>query len=249
MMLTEDTPLPAEALPLAAFRAHLHLGTGFAEAGLQDDLLGGFLRAAMAAIEARTGKILLERAFTLEVSRWAAPNAQPLSMAPVKVITELVLRDPQGVENVVMPSRWYLEPDIQRPLLRAAGGVLPAIPAGGRAVVRLRAGMAADWLALPAGPVPPLYLSLGPEVVRNRSDGSAQGADHDITLSVVADTAGFHLAKTAAAAVCDALAEPDLTLSRGRLVAWHFIKATARRDGAGQRRRIDLTFRARLDDI
>jgi hypothetical protein len=103
--------------------------------------------------------------------------------------------------------------------------------------------------ALPAGPLPPLYLSLGPEVVRNRSDGSAQGADHDITLSVVADTAGFHLAKTAAAAVCDALAEPDLTLSRGRLVAWHFIKATARRDGAGQRRRIDLTFRARLDDI
>ncbi|MFU8883476.1 MAG: head-tail connector protein [Rhodobacterales bacterium] len=150
MMLTEDTPLPAEALPLAAFRAHLHLGTGFAEAGLQDDLLGGFLRAAMAAIEARTGKILLERAFTLEVSRWAAPNAQPLSMAPVKVITELVLRDPQGVETVVMPTRWYLEPDLQRPLLRAAGGVLPAIPAGGRAVVRLRAGMAADWQTLPA---------------------------------------------------------------------------------------------------
>jgi hypothetical protein len=103
--------------------------------------------------------------------------------------------------------------------------------------------------ALPAGPVPPLYLSLGPEVARDRSDGSAHGADHEITLSVVADAAGFHLAKTAAAAVCDALASPDLTLSRGRLVALHFIRATARRDGGGQRRRIDLTFRARLDDI
>lgn len=103
--------------------------------------------------------------------------------------------------------------------------------------------------ALPAGPLPPLYLSLGPEQARDRSDGSAQGAEHEFTLSVLADAAGFHLAKTAAAAVCDALANAELTLSRGRLVALHFSRAIARRDGAGQRRRIDLTFRARLDDI
>lgn len=103
--------------------------------------------------------------------------------------------------------------------------------------------------ALPAGPVPPLYLSLGPEVARDRSDATARGADHEITLSVVSDIAGFHLAKTAAVAVCDALAAPDLVLGRGRLVAMHFLRATARRDGSGQRRRIDLTFRARLDDI
>ena len=103
--------------------------------------------------------------------------------------------------------------------------------------------------ALPAGPLPPLYLSLGPEQARDRSDGSAQGAEHEFTLSVLADAAGFHLAKTAAAAVCDALANAELTLSRGRLVALHFSRATARRDGAGQRRRIDLSFRARLDDI
>ena len=102
--------------------------------------------------------------------------------------------------------------------------------------------------ALPAGPLPPLYLSLGPEVARDRSDATAQGAEHEITLSVVADAAGFHLAKTAAAAVCDALLDPDLVLARGRLVGMHFIRATAKRDSRG-RRRIDLTFRARLDDI
>lgn len=102
--------------------------------------------------------------------------------------------------------------------------------------------------ALPAGPLPPLYLSLGPEVARDRSDATAQGAEHEITLSVVADAAGFHLAKTAAAAVCDALLDPDLVLARGRLVGMHFIRATAKRDSGG-RRRIDLTFRARLDDI
>ena len=102
--------------------------------------------------------------------------------------------------------------------------------------------------ALPAGPPPPLYLSLGPETVRDRSDGSARGAEHDVTLSIVSDAAGFHLAKTAAAAVCDALADPALPLTRGRLVALHFARASAKRDSGG-RRRIDLTFRARLDDI
>ncbi|MDX1821433.1 MAG: DUF3168 domain-containing protein [Paracoccaceae bacterium] len=101
---------------------------------------------------------------------------------------------------------------------------------------------------LPAGPLPPLYLSLGPETARDRSDGTASGAEHEITLSVISEGAGFHLAKTAAAAVCDALVAPDLILTRGRLVAMHFIRATAKRDSGG-RRRIDLTFRARLDDI
>ncbi|MGR3526117.1 MAG: DUF3168 domain-containing protein [Paracoccaceae bacterium] len=113
-------------------------------------------------------------------------------------------------------------------------------------VTALLAGAIHD--ALPAGPLPPLYLSLGPEVARDRSDATAQGAEHEITLSVVADAAGFHLAKTAAAAVCDALLDPDLVLARGRLVGMHFIRATAKRDSGG-RRRIDLTFRARLDDI
>lgn len=102
--------------------------------------------------------------------------------------------------------------------------------------------------ALPAGPLPPLYLSLGPETARDRSDGSARGAEHEITLSLVSEAAGFQQAKTAAAAICDALADPDLTLTRGRLVALHFIRASAKRDSGG-RRRIDLTFRARLDDI
>ena len=150
MMLTEDTSQPAPPLPLAACKAHLHLGTGFSESGLQDDLLEGFLRAALAAIEARIGKVLLERAFTLELARWADPVAQPLPVAPVVEITSLVLRDAAGVATPMPPLRWRLEPDMQRPCLRATGGVLPAIPAGGRAVLHIRAGMSSDWAGLPA---------------------------------------------------------------------------------------------------
>ena len=150
MMLTEDTTLPSEMLPLAVFKAHLHLGTGFAETSLQDDLLAGFLRAAMAAIEARTGKILLERGFTLRINRWSDAQTPPLPVAPVTQVTGMTLSDAAGDETTVAPIRWRLEPDMQRPCLRAAGGVLPAIPAGGQAVLRFRAGMAVDWAGLPA---------------------------------------------------------------------------------------------------
>jgi uncharacterized phiE125 gp8 family phage protein len=150
MMLTDDPTQPAAAMPLAAFKAHLHLGTAFDENGVQDDLLTGFLRAAMAAIEARTGKILLSRGFLLELPRWADPTGQPLPVAPVTAITALVLRAAEGAETPVLPARWRLERDLHRPCLRAAGGVLPAIPAGSSAVLHLRAGMAADWAALPA---------------------------------------------------------------------------------------------------
>ena len=63
MMLIEESQLPEAALPVAALRRHLRLGTGFAEDDLQDAVLGSFLRAALAAIEARTGKALMARGF------------------------------------------------------------------------------------------------------------------------------------------------------------------------------------------
>jgi hypothetical protein len=46
--------------------------------------------------------------------------------------------------------------------------------------------------------------------------------------------------------VSDALVDADLTLTRGVLVALHFLKASARRIDEGDTRRIDLTFRARV---
>lgn len=76
MMLIEDTAVGTEALPLAVFKEHLRLGTGFADDGLQDSLLESFLRSGMAAIEARTGKALIERRFSWTVSRWRGAAEQ-----------------------------------------------------------------------------------------------------------------------------------------------------------------------------
>lgn len=101
--------------------------------------------------------------------------------------------------------------------------------------------------AMPPGPLPPLYVALGPEVARDRSDGTGRGAVHDFLVSVVTDAPGFAGAKAAAAAVCDALVDAPLALSRGTLVSLLFLRAEARRRGPSGTRTIDLTFRARVD--
>lgn len=102
--------------------------------------------------------------------------------------------------------------------------------------------------ALPAGTLPALYVALGPEVVKDQSDKTGAGALHEFTISVVTDVAGFSQAKTAAAAVSDALVDADLTLARGHLVSLNFYKATAARVGTGDVRQINLIFRARVAD-
>ncbi|MCH2093524.1 MAG: DUF3168 domain-containing protein [Rhodobacteraceae bacterium] len=100
--------------------------------------------------------------------------------------------------------------------------------------------------ALPTGSVPALYVLLGDEKVKDASDGSGQGAWHDFAISVVSEADGFANAKQVAGAVSDALVDAPLTLSTGRLVSLHFVKARASREPGGLRR-INLTFRARLE--
>ncbi|GGE21691.1 hypothetical protein GCM10011360_07810 [Primorskyibacter flagellatus] len=102
--------------------------------------------------------------------------------------------------------------------------------------------------APPAGSIPALYVSLGPETAVERSDRTGSGARHDFVISVITDAGGFGQAKAVAGAVSDVMAAPLAPLTRGRVVALSFLRARAKRDEAGQQRRIDLTFRALLDD-
>jgi hypothetical protein len=102
--------------------------------------------------------------------------------------------------------------------------------------------------AMPGGPVPPIYVAIGPEVARDRSDMTGRSAEHEFTVSVVTDTAGFQAAKQAAGVVSDALIDAPLTLARGHLVRLDFWRAQAARVGSGNVRRITLTFRAFVAD-
>jgi len=102
--------------------------------------------------------------------------------------------------------------------------------------------------ASPAGLVPETYVSLGPEDVKDASDKSGAGAAHEFTVSVVSQAAGFRTAKDVAAAVSDALVDAPLILSRGVLISLNFLRAKADRVQDADTRRIDLRFRARVED-
>jgi hypothetical protein len=102
--------------------------------------------------------------------------------------------------------------------------------------------------ALPTGTLPPLYVVLGAEDVRDASDKTGAGAEHTFTIAVVTQSAGFATAKAAAAAISDALVDADLALDRGVLVSLNFYKAKAARVGTGAMRQINLIFRARVAD-
>ena len=100
-MLIEDTPVPDAALPVEAFKAHLRLGSGFGPDDVQDAVIRSFLRAAMAAIEARTGKALMARMFTLTRSDWADRAGQVLPVAPVQAVVSVTVVDANAVETLV----------------------------------------------------------------------------------------------------------------------------------------------------
>lgn len=149
MVLSEETTVAREALPLAELRDHLRLGTGFAEEGLQDGLLESYLRAALAAIEARIGKVLMARRFLWVLEDWRDPVAQALPVAPVRSIETVELVDASGEVLTVDPERYRLAVDAHRPRLAARGMLLPSAPADGRVRVRFDAGFGPDWADVP----------------------------------------------------------------------------------------------------
>ncbi|EAR51082.1 hypothetical protein OG2516_04269 [Oceanicola granulosus HTCC2516] len=150
MMLIEETTVPQGALPVADFKEHLRLGTGFSGDALQDGVLESYLRAAMAAIEARTGKILIEREFTWTLTFWRERDRQVLPVAPISAISGITLVDAAGGQTALPNDAWHFEHDMARPSIRAAGAHLPAIPAGGFARLGFLAGFGPDWTDLPA---------------------------------------------------------------------------------------------------
>jgi len=101
---------------------------------------------------------------------------------------------------------------------------------------------------VPSGAVPATYVSLGESDVRDLSDKTGQIGDHRFQVSVVTSDEGFLVAQAASAAVSDVLIDGALNLTRGRIVSLRFLKARARRVLRGQVRRIDLTFRAIVED-
>ena len=101
----------------------------------------------------------------------------------------------------------------------------------------------------PSGQIPGTYLSIGEESVKDASDLTCPGAIHEFVVTVVSDEPGFSTAKIVAGHVSEALANSNPPMSRGRIVSINFMRARAQRTRADARRRIDLRFRIRTEDI
>jgi uncharacterized phiE125 gp8 family phage protein len=149
-MLVEETGVPDAAVPVARLREHLRLGTGFGEDGLQDPVLAGFLRAAMAAIEGRIGKVLIARNYLYTRETWAFADRQPLPVAPVQTVTEVAVADGAGMAVVLSAGSWRLVRDGQRPQIVAVGLTFPAVPERGELRIRFRAGFGDAFSSVPA---------------------------------------------------------------------------------------------------
>lgn len=161
MMLIEQTTVPSNALPVAQFKDHMRLGTGFADDGAQDALLEALLRAAMAAVEGRTGKALLERSVTWSITAWRDGCRQAVPVAPVATITAFRIVDRDGMIATVDTDGYALERDTHRPHLIGMGGNLPHIPLGGRAEVVFDAGFGSTWAEIPEDLAQAVFLLAG----------------------------------------------------------------------------------------
>ncbi len=174
MMLTEETPVPSAALPVEEMKDHLRMGSGFADDGLQDGLIETYLRAAMAAIEGRIGKMLFQRRFLWTLDCWRDAE-QALPVAPVSGIASVTLADAAGGEVVVAPTAYRLIKDLHRPRLAGKGASLPAIPSEGAVKVVFDAGFGAAWTDIPVD-LRQAALLLAGEYYEHRHDDGAQAA-------------------------------------------------------------------------
>lgn len=184
MMLVELGTIAAADLPIAEFGAHLRLGTGFADDGSEDAVLEAYLRAAMAAIEARTGKALMTRRFSWQLTGWRDARAQVLPVAPVSAITALRIVDAAGVASTVAAGDYGLQKDAQCPrLIVPGGGRLPPVPEGGSAEVEFDAGFGPVWADLPVDLAQAVFL-LAAHYFDNRS--GAGGREELLPFGVLA---------------------------------------------------------------
>jgi len=149
MMLVEETSVPLAALPIAQFKSHLRLGTGFADDAVQDTVLESFLRAAIAAVEARTGKVLIERDFSWSLTAWRTADAQALPVAPVRSVISVVSKGPFGEETIAPSDTHFLRDDPHRPVLCSTTSALPTVPKFGEVEVTFVAGYGSNWDDVP----------------------------------------------------------------------------------------------------
>lgn len=175
MILTEISAPPSAAVPVRTFADHLRLGSGFTDDGSEDAVLELYLRAAMAAIEARLGRALLTRPYLCTLSRWREDTSHALPVGPLQSVEAVILKAADGTEIMADAESFSIIRDSQRPrLVGRFGRSLPRIPRGGEAEIRFTAGFGASWEDVPSD-LRQAVLLLATHFYENRSAAADSG--------------------------------------------------------------------------
>jgi uncharacterized phiE125 gp8 family phage protein len=174
MILTELSSVDANILPLNELSQHLRLGTGFVETSLQDDLIEAYLRAAISAIETRTGLVVFEKNLSWQLTAWRDAQKQTLPARPISAIIRVVTFDKSGGSVEHAPESYRLQPDSMAPALVSRAACLPIIPDAGSVDVEFTAGFGPNWLDIPAGLRHAIIL-LAAFYYENRMGGETSG--------------------------------------------------------------------------
>lgn len=150
MQLQELTTVPDAALPIAALKTHLRLGNGYAMAPDEEPLLASYLRAALAAIEGRIGKMLFQRRFALRLEVWPGAEGQRLPLVPFAKLVSVARIDGAGTAELVDPARWRVNRRCDPPRLMAQGAGFPPLAEEYTVEVVFEAGFGPFWTSLPA---------------------------------------------------------------------------------------------------
>ncbi|MCQ0971886.1 hypothetical protein MLD63_15800 [Paracoccus sp. TK19116] len=186
MMLIEEAALAADALPIAELAEYLRLGSGFdlVDDAAENAALAGFLRAAIATIEARTGKVLLTRRFRMQLDDWRDRLGQTLPLAPVLSVDRIEIDDGNGTVTELPVENWRLVPDLQRPTILPAGVILPHVPRRGMVTITFTAGFGQAWSNVP-GDLAQAVLMLASRYYEDRGfDGSRSGVPHGVSALI-----------------------------------------------------------------
>ena len=137
MAMREAAPVEASELPLEELTAHLRLGTGFADDGLEAPAVERACRAALAAVESRTGRALIARPFVWRL--WSSPR-RGVAVAPLSPILSVgTVEVVRGGERTAATG-WQAAEDALHDM--------PVVPLGGAIEVSLTAGIGV-WSDLP----------------------------------------------------------------------------------------------------
>jgi uncharacterized phiE125 gp8 family phage protein len=162
-MSVEADPLVAPAIAIDEAKAYLRI-----ENEIEDALLAGLVRAAIAHCEAFTGQALIARTFQETIP--ARSDWRRLSRTPVHAITGVEGRPAEGAAFALPVDAYAVDIDAN-----ADGWVRITQPgAAGRAIVTFEAGMGADWSGVPE-PMRQGIVRLATHLFTHRDDAEDAG--------------------------------------------------------------------------